>query len=389
MTISEKANAVKLIKSQIKQAIIDKGVSVASNTPFSTYPEKIGEITGGSEPTLETLTVTPSTTAQTLTPPSGVDGFDEVSVNAVTAAIDSDIQAGNIRSGVEILGVTGNYSGESALLQSKTFTASSTTPTLSTVEPDSGYDGLEDVDVDLSYIENRLSSTNGGGSVPINYGPNREVDANGGYGMPLSNFTFSLPSNATNLRDYALFGCFPSCSYLTSVDLSNLTSITGAYAVNSAFSDCTNLISVDLSNIVTIGANNVFEFAFDSCFSLQSISFRSLTTVNGNNVFNRAFELCYNLASINFSNLSTLQGSNILQQAFSHCSSLSYLSFPSLNSNSFGSYTDQFNLMLYGVTGCAVHFPSNLEAVLGDWLDVTAGFGGTNTTVLFDLPATT
>jgi hypothetical protein len=44
--------------------------------------------------------------------------------------------------------------------------------------------------------------------------------------------------------------------------------------------------------------------------------------------------------------------------------------------------------MLPGVTGCTVHFPSNLQSVIGSWADVTEGFGGTNTTVLFDLPAT-
>jgi hypothetical protein len=45
--------------------------------------------------------------------------------------------------------------------------------------------------------------------------------------------------------------------------------------------------------------------------------------------------------------------------------------------------------MLQGVTGCTVHFPSNLQSVIGSWSDVTARFGGTNTTVLFDLTATT
>ena len=44
--------------------------------------------------------------------------------------------------------------------------------------------------------------------------------------------------------------------------------------------------------------------------------------------------------------------------------------------------------MLSGVTGCTVHFPSNLETVIGDWSSVTSGFGGTDTTVLFDLPST-
>jgi hypothetical protein len=64
------------------------------------------------------------------------------------------------------------------------------------------------------------------------------------------------------------------------------------------------------------------------------------------------------------------------------------LSFPALKTTSFGSYTNQFADMLSGVTGCTVHFPSNLQAVIGSWSDVTSGFGGTNTTVLFDLPAT-
>ena len=68
---------------------------------------------------------------------------------------------------------------------------------------------------------------------------------------------------------------------------------------------------------------------------------------------------------------------------------LASIFFPSLNSNFFGSYTNQFKGIPQGVTGCTVHFPSNLQSVIGSWFDVTAGFGGTNTTVLFDLPATT
>lgn len=63
------------------------------------------------EPTLASLTVTPSKTAQTITPPSGTDGYNTVSVNAVTASVDSDIVAENIKKDVEILGVTGTYEG--------------------------------------------------------------------------------------------------------------------------------------------------------------------------------------------------------------------------------------------------------------------------------------
>lgn len=62
------------------------------------------------EPTISSLSITPSTSAQTFNS-SSVDGYKPVSVSAVTSAIDSNITAGNIKSGVSILGVTGNYTG--------------------------------------------------------------------------------------------------------------------------------------------------------------------------------------------------------------------------------------------------------------------------------------
>lgn len=58
-----------------------------------------------------TATVTATTESQTITPETG-KVFDEVIVNAVTAAIDANIVAGNIKAGVTILGVEGTYTGE-------------------------------------------------------------------------------------------------------------------------------------------------------------------------------------------------------------------------------------------------------------------------------------
>lgn len=55
----------------------------------------------------QTLTVTPTTSQQTKTPGSGYTGFSIVTVNAVTSAIDSNITAGNIKLGTTILGVQG------------------------------------------------------------------------------------------------------------------------------------------------------------------------------------------------------------------------------------------------------------------------------------------
>lgn len=59
--------------------------------------------------TLDSKTVNPSTNSQTVT--SSADGLSSITVNAVTASIDSNIQAGNIKDGVTILGVTGTYAG--------------------------------------------------------------------------------------------------------------------------------------------------------------------------------------------------------------------------------------------------------------------------------------
>ena len=62
-------------------------------------------------PTLKDVTATPTTSQQTITAGSGYDGIGTVTVAAVTAAIDENIVAGNIKDGVTILGVTGTYTG--------------------------------------------------------------------------------------------------------------------------------------------------------------------------------------------------------------------------------------------------------------------------------------
>ena len=174
--------------------------------------------------------------------------------------------------------------------------------------------------------------TGGGSSGETNY-LGRIVTEDGVLQFPEESFSFSLPSNATSIGSYGLSYAFYRCTNLTSVDLSNVTSI-GSHGLQYAFYRCTNLTSVDLSNVTSIGDYG-------------------------------------------------------LQYTFYSCTSLTLLSFPKLNSNSFGGGTNQFNGMLNGVRGCTVYFPSNLESVIGSWSDVTNGFGGINTTVLFDLPATT
>lgn len=79
-------------------------------------PEAIANIAAVAEnltpaPNLENKSVTPTTAQQTITAGDGYDGLGTVTVAAVTAAIDANIIAGNIKDGVTILGVTGTYDG--------------------------------------------------------------------------------------------------------------------------------------------------------------------------------------------------------------------------------------------------------------------------------------
>lgn len=69
-------------------------------------------VTGTYAPVTKPIEITPSTQEQVKVPDMGVDGFNSVTVHAVDKNIDSNIQAGNIRKGVEILGVTGEFGVE-------------------------------------------------------------------------------------------------------------------------------------------------------------------------------------------------------------------------------------------------------------------------------------
>lgn len=158
-----------------------------------------GFVTGGaSGAVLQSKTVSPSESAQTIKADNGYDGLSQVTVNAVSRTYvgsgvtkksaatytpgtsdqniasgqylngtqpikgDNNLTAGNIKSGVSIFGVSGTYTGSSSggsgsvSLQSKTVSPSESTQT---VKPDSGYGGLSQVTV------NAISTTYVGSGV--------------------------------------------------------------------------------------------------------------------------------------------------------------------------------------------------------------------------------
>jgi hypothetical protein len=91
---------------------------------------------------LETKTVTPTTNQQVINTSSGKDGISSITVNAVTNTIDNNIQANNIKSGVSILGVTGNV----VELNGTTLNANLSNINQS-IEPQSPYNGFTVVNI--------------------------------------------------------------------------------------------------------------------------------------------------------------------------------------------------------------------------------------------------
>ena len=67
----------------------------------------------GADLQLQSKTATPATSQQIITPDEGYM-LDKVTINAVTNSIDEDITSGNIKKNVNILGVTGSYEGSSS-----------------------------------------------------------------------------------------------------------------------------------------------------------------------------------------------------------------------------------------------------------------------------------
>ena len=103
----------------------------------------------GTMPNNGSVTGTISTKAQQYTVPQGYhDGSGKVSISSTE---QGKIIASNIKSGVQILGVTGTYTGEAITAQAKTVSPSTSQQVIT---PDSNYDYLSQVTVNaISYVE--------------------------------------------------------------------------------------------------------------------------------------------------------------------------------------------------------------------------------------------
>lgn len=215
----------------------------------------------------------------------------------------------------------------------------------------------------------------------------RAVDANGGLigDSSVNGTNWKLDDDIKDLKINNIASYILSDTSPTSVSLNNLETVSGNYAGQYMFGNCATG-KITAPKLVSITGSYALQYLCGSYgnASLTEADFPVLTTISNERGMAYAFYSCNHLATVDFSSLSTLTGQRVFNYSFAYCYALKNISFPAITATSFGSYTNQFQNMLSGVTGCTLHFkPAAQTAVQG--LSGYPNFGGTNTTVLFDL----
>lgn len=264
--------------------------------------------------TLQDKIITPTVEEQIVFPDDNYNGLNKVTINAVTNEIDENIKSENIKNGVNILGVTGNYVGSKYAPRYVSFQQ---------------YTGTE-LDYEVSNLDKKnMTSTS---SMFNNCKALKQLN--------LNNFIKS------NVKDMSLM--FSNCNGLKTIDISgwdtsNVTNI--AYL----FNNCSNL-TIDISKL-KFGKLTRVDGLFSGCRSIvgeltlpvmdteQCTSFmnvfyncgaskiKGLESLNPSNVTNMSqmFSCMYDLTELDISMWDTQKVTN-MSQTFNSCKSLLTLS---------------------------------------------------------------
>lgn len=297
-------------------------------------------------PKNQNQTVTPSTSSQSISVPSGYSGNGSITVNPVTASIDANIVQGNIKNGVTILGVTGNYTGGSAVINSLNVTPSTTAQTITAGGGVDGYSPINVAAVDYT-IDANITAGNikdgvtilgvtgtytGGSSSRFGITLDNtigELDANGVLQMPV-NTTGDIVF--TGLKDIVSFGMPYKFYYNTnlthSVSFPDLVNLTGVRALWNCFYN-TQITSASFPKLKTINADNCFQYAFGNT-KLTSISLPKLETITGSQTFAYAFYGITTATSLSLPKLVSITGASAASYAFGYNPGLTSVTFPEL-----------------------------------------------------------
>ena len=351
-------------------------------------------------PRNQPITVTPTTSTQTITVSQRYSGNGTITVNPVTSAIDPNIQAGNIKQGVSILSVTGTYSGEPSSKYGCTIDdIIGDTNSSGVLQPPryrtfnmvfDGVTGIADYAMMYSFYGFQIGAN-------ISFPDVVTLNNSASFFQAFVNSrvkSVSFPELTTIGGSDVFFHAFDSSSNLASISFPKLTTISGSQACTYMFSGVSELDTVELPLLETISGQNACSYMFYICMYLNTVSLPKLTTISGSNACTYMFYYCSSLTSISFTELTNITGSACCSYMFGNCYALTSISFPKLTTTSFGSNVNQFFSMFNSNTAltsgtCTLHFPSNIESTI-QGLTGYPLFGGTSGRIVlaFDLPAT-
>ncbi len=390
MSIADKLTQLNTIKQNIKQAIINKGVSM-TGVPFTQYHTKIAEISGGGEtPTDGDYLVRFIDYDGTILKEQWVDSGED----ATPPNLPDYTVATNNRPALTFQGwnnsytnITGNkdigatyiptdgkthafvrltvVSGKDVTLYlNKTDTSTLSIDwgdNITTTHTDSGNFTTSHTYSDYGDYEIKIWISSGSGLYDFGNGTTSSVFVGGSQQTQRNTLMYLfIGNNVSSIGNYA----FVNCRSLTSINLpANLSSIG-----SSAFSNCPSLTSVNIpESVSSIGSS-----AFNSCYSLTSINIPanvssietytfyncySLTSIvipaNLSSIGNYAFDSCYSLTSINI----PANVSSIGKDAFQHCYSLTSVVIP----ESVSSIRDYTFYNCYSLTSISI--PANVSSI--------------------------
>lgn len=383
-------------------AVSNKGGTLPAVQNLSNLSTAINSISTGG--TISSLTITPTTSQQTITASGGTDGYSPITVNAVTSSIDNNITASNIKSGVSILGVNGSVTE----LKGETRSVSLTSQSGNTFTPTSGKNGITSITVTPTNQARTVTPTtsqqsltvgsgySGNGTITVN-AVTSSIDANisagnikkdvtilgvtGSYegsGGSINNQDKTVTENGTytadegytglgtvtvnvvnNKKKFGLTiddaindltnGTYHPISPLGTVDVS-FDGLTGFESSKSGsmenmpylLTSFRSIRNVSFPDLTTITVGTALEyFGLNSC--LRSISFPLLTTISADSALKSAFENSL-LTNVSIENLTSITMASVFKRCFASCTSLKTFTAPKLSLiNNVGIFAEAFD----------------------------------------------
>ena len=229
--------------------------------------------------TLQDKTITPTIEEQVVFPDNNYNGLNKVTINAVTNEIDENIKSENIKNGVDILGVTGNYVGSKYAPRYISFY---------------NYSGT-DLDYEIANLDT---------------------------------------SNVTNMGNM-----FYSCSNLSNLDLTSFDT-SNVNNMIYMFGSCGKLTTLDLTSFDTSKVTKM-DYMFNNCQKLTDLDLTSFDTSNVINM-NHMFYNCSQLITLDLSNFNTSKVTK-MDNMFSGCQSLITLDLSNFNTSKVTRMDNMFN----------------------------------------------